>query len=454
MEESRGDLKVLNHQFLGKKATRLTASETRAEAKAGSDVVSETINVARSTPTGKKLLIGLSAGHAVKHFYQQGIIVLLPHLKEGLGLSDVAVGGIEGARSAAMGAMNVPAGILTDMYRRQVGLMLTASMMCLTVGYMAIGLAPNYLLILVAVTVAGAGTSLWHAPAFSTLAARYPDRKAFAFAAHRSGGSIGDTSGPIIVGLLLGGLSFWGLNWVGFGWRTVALLHVGPSALTGLAVLYAFRSPLQGEITRPTFAQYLNSAKPLLRNTAVLGMVGVSALRGMAHRSFAVFLVLHMKENLSYSDLSIGLHVGLLTFLGIVAGPAFGLISDRTGRRGLMVVGMAAITVILFNFLWADSGVWLTVMLGLLGIFVFSINSIMTATAMDAIEPGTEGSAVAMLFTGGAIIGAAAPVIAGLVNTTWDFRGVVIYAGSIAAVGALLALIVPIRKAVAAQRDP
>ena len=59
-----------------------------------------------------------------------------------------------------------------------------------------------------------------------------------------------------------------------------------------------------------------------------------------------------------------------------------------------------------------------------------------------------------MLFTGGAIIGAAAPVIAGLVNTTWDFRGVVIYAGSIAAVGALLALIVPIRKAVAAQRDP
>ena len=143
-------------------------------------MVSETTKrAARSTPTGKKLLIGLSAGHAVKHFYQQGIIVLLPHLKEGLGLSDVAVGGIEGARSAAMGAMNVPAGILTDMYRRQVGLMLTASMMCLTVGYMAIGLAPNYLLILVAVTVAGAGTSLWHAPAFSTSGGQIPAPQGF-----------------------------------------------------------------------------------------------------------------------------------------------------------------------------------------------------------------------------------------------------------------------------------
>ena len=146
-------------------------------------------------------------------------------------------------------------------------------------------------------------------------------------------------SGPIIVGLLLGGISFWGLNWVGFGWRTVALLHVVPSALTGLAVLYAFRSPLQGQTTRPTFGQYLKSTAPLLRNTTVLGMVAVSALRGMAHRSFAVFLVIHMNENLGYSDLSIGLHVGLLTFLGIVAGPAFGLISDRTGRRGVMVLG-------------------------------------------------------------------------------------------------------------------
>ena len=437
-----------------KKVTQLAASETRAQSDVGADSVSQTASAAGSTPTGKKLLIGLSAGHAVKHFYQQGIIVLLPHLKEGLGISDVAVGGIEGARSAAMGAMNVPAGILTDMYRRQVGLMLTASMACLTVGYMAIGLAPQYWMILVAVTVAGAGTSLWHAPAFSTLAARYPHRKAFAFAAHRSGGSVGDTSGPIIVGLLLGGVSFWGLNWVGFGWRTVALLHVVPSALTGLAVLYAFRSPLQGETTRPTFGQYLKSTGPLLRNTAVLGMVVVSALRGMAHRSFAVFLVIHMNENLGYSDLSIGLHLGLLTFLGIIAGPAFGLISDRTGRRGVMVLGMAAITAILFNFLWADSGVWLTVMLGLLGIFVFSINSVMTATAMDAIEPGTEGSAVAMLFTGGAIIGASAPVIAGLVYTTWEFSGLVVYAGSIAGLGALVALVVPIRRVLAAGPGP
>ena len=177
-------------------------------------------------------MIGLSAGHAVKHFYQASLLMLLPDIKAGLGLSDLAIGGIVGTRQVASGAANVPAGILTDMFRRRVALMLTFSMACLTVGYLFVGISPWYWLILLSVTVSGAGTSTWHAPAFATLAQRYPDRRALAMAVHRSGGSIGDTIAPIIVGLLLGGVSFWGLNWGGFGWRTVALIHVPPSALT------------------------------------------------------------------------------------------------------------------------------------------------------------------------------------------------------------------------------
>ena len=50
-----------------------------------------------------RLMIGLSAGHSVKHFYQQTLLLLLPHIKEALLLSDVAAGGIIGVRAAAMG---------------------------------------------------------------------------------------------------------------------------------------------------------------------------------------------------------------------------------------------------------------------------------------------------------------------------------------------------------------
>ncbi|MBM3957548.1 MAG: MFS transporter, partial [Gemmatimonadetes bacterium] len=221
---------------------------------------------------GMRVMLGLSAGHSIQHFYQQTLLLLLPHIKAELLLSDPAMGAIMTVRSIGSGVMNVPAGILADMFRRRVALLLTVSMSCLTLGYLFVGIAPRYWLILLAITLAGAGTSMWHAPSFSTLSARYPDRRGLALALHRSGGSIGDTIAPVVVGLLLGGVSFWGLNWGGFSWRTVALLHVGPSALTGLLIIATFKSGAVAAPGRVSLKEYALSALPLLKNPRVMGI--------------------------------------------------------------------------------------------------------------------------------------------------------------------------------------
>ncbi len=422
----------------------MTTSEPAEHSVTGETLPRDGEEARARASSNNRLMVWLSAGHGVKHFHQQGFLLLLPHIKDSLGLTDIAVGGIVGMRSLAMGAMNIPAGILTDMFRRRIALMLTASMLCLLVGYTLIGLAPHYLFVLLAVTVAGAGTSMWHAPAFAELAARYPDRKAMAIAAHRSGGSVGDSIAPFAVGLLLGGISFWGLNWGGFGWRTVALLHVIPSSITAVVILLTFKTAGVGAPTTVTFKQYLSAAKPLFRNVTVLSMVSVTALRGMAHTSFAAFLVLYLKDDLEYGDLKVGFHIGLLTLLGILAGPVMGAVSDRIGRRPVILFGLISMSALMWMFLWADEGLALTAVLALLGIVLFSVNSIMTATAIDAVKTGTEGSAVAMIFTGGAIVGAIGPVIAGFVNRSWEFQGVIIYVASIATVAAVIAAFAPI----------
>ena len=57
---------------------------------------------------------------------------------------------------------------------------------------------------------------------------------------------------------------------------------------------------------------------------------------------------------------------------------------------------------------------------------------------------------MAALFAGGALISAVAPPIAGLVNTSYGFDGVVIFVAGLAAAGTLISLFAPRRRRVVA----
>ena len=70
------------------------------------------------TDAGLGLMYGLSAGHGIKHFGQGALLVMIPSIRATLGLGDVAIGGISSAQSISSGIANIPAGILTDMFRK------------------------------------------------------------------------------------------------------------------------------------------------------------------------------------------------------------------------------------------------------------------------------------------------------------------------------------------------
>jgi MFS family permease len=131
------------------------------------------------------------------------------------------------------------------MYRHRVPLLLMISMALVGAAYLMIGLSSWYWLTLVALIVIGAGTSLWHAPAFSELAVRYPQRVGFAMAAHSTGAQIGNTTAPVLVGLLLGGIGVLGIEWAGLGWRTIALLLVIPAIMTAAVIAVRFGPALR-----------------------------------------------------------------------------------------------------------------------------------------------------------------------------------------------------------------
>ncbi|MBM2826660.1 MAG: family permease/MFS family permease [Dehalococcoidia bacterium] len=80
-----------------------------------------------------RLCATLSAGHLFKHFYQNAFFILVPEIKASLGLSDVGTGAIQSIRSVTSGVMNLPAGMMTDMWRDRVNLILATSLTLLRI---------------------------------------------------------------------------------------------------------------------------------------------------------------------------------------------------------------------------------------------------------------------------------------------------------------------------------
>jgi len=406
---------------------------------------SDSDNPSSAKTSGLGLMYGLSAGHGIKHFGQGALLVMIPSIRATLGLGDIAIGGMSSAQSISSGIANIPAGILTDMFRKKIAWILLASMIMVGTGYIIIGVSPVYWILLVGVSIVGFGTSLWHAPAFGTLAARYPERRGFAMAAHLTGAQIGNTTSPLIIGFLLAGTIGSWVVFSGIDWRWLAVIISIPMFMTGLVVISKFKTAGAESTGDVSLREYFGSAKKLLTNPGVLGMALLGALRGAIHNSFQVFLVIYMREELDYSDTFVGLHVALITMAGIISTPIMGNMSDRIGRRPVISFAMTSMTILIFLFLQFDSGLAMTILIAVLGLFFFSVMPIINAAAMDMIDKGSEGSGTALMFSGGAVIGSLTPIAAGFINQENGFHGVIIFAGIIAAVGASLSLILPMK---------
>ena len=393
------------------------------------------------------LLIGLSIGHGIKHFGQGAITVIGPLLKTSTNMSDVAYGGIFSALNVSSGLSNIPAGILADMYRKKIAWLLAIAMFCISFGFLILGISKTYWLILLSVTLIGFGTSFWHAPAFGTLAARFPDKKGFAISMHLTGAQIGNTLGPPVIGGIISGVSLGSLiKFSGFSWENVTIGLVIPMMATGILVLLFLRSAGSESTSNWSFNEYIDRTKSLLKDKVVLGLISLGGMRASIHSSFQLFLAVYLKEELGYSALIIGWHIALITAAGIISTPIMGILSDKFDRKIVIQISMILMAIYLFLFIQFDQGIGLIILVGLLGMFFFSVMPIITAATMDRVPAGSEGSGTALNFIGMSLVGFMSPIIAGYIYSEYNFDGISIYAGSIAIAGILLCSILPLKK--------
>ena len=359
--------------------------------------------------TAPFILTGLSAGDGIFHWFSQSFYVMLPEVVATFGLNGLQVGAISATREVISGVIALPGGVVTDMVRRHWGLVLAGCMGLFGVGWLIMGISPVYPVLLVGMAAVAAAAAMWHLPAAAALSQRFTDRRGSALSIHGVGGNIGDVLGPALTGVLLLTLS----------WRGVLSIYAVVPMLLVLIIYWAFRDiGRTGSIDAapPRFREQLSNTRESFNDHPRLwGIMAVAGLRGMANVAFLPFLALYLglDDELGLGNAALGLHIALLVGVGVVAAPVVGYISDRAGRKLVLIPGMLALCALTALLVPFGEGAGLIVILALLGVFFFSDQPILTAAALDVVGDKVAASTLGVFSFSRFVLAAASPLIAG-----------------------------------------
>jgi len=386
-------------------------------------------------PVMASTLIG---AHTLEHMYGRAFLVLIPQIYITLGLAPIQAGFLDAVRQLSGGATSMTGGFFVDMFQHRRAHILAFSMSLIAIGYFLVSIAPTFELILAALALASAGTALWHPPALGLLAQRFPKRRGLFISLHRSAGNVGDWLGPLIVGGLL---AIVGWRWIVGGGTPVLLLFA-------VVIFFLLRNvggpKIEGVDYGAKFRTQIRDMRESFKGTGMWWIFTVSAVRGMGDRSLLWVIPLYLSDQLELSPFWVGFHVALLAAPGIFAGPLFGALSDRIGRKPIIMLIMASAVIFPTTMALGGDGPGMTVSVLLFGLFLFSVNSLTQAAAIDvAAEKGLEGTFIGLMWGSNAFFGAMASIIAGVIVEYIGWHAAFYFASGLFFLGFLSSLALP-----------
>jgi FSR family fosmidomycin resistance protein-like MFS transporter len=385
--------------------------------------------------SGARILAAFTIAHGIFHFMQQSFAVMLPAIKETFGISAIQIGALMTAKEIAMGISSLPGGVLSDRLRRYRGMIMAACMALFGVSWLLIGIATVYPMLICGMVLVSVATSVWHLPSMAEISRRFPAKKGTSLAIFGIGGSVGDIFGPVITGLLLGLLA----------WRAVISIYAVVPLFMTFWFIWGFRNFGQ---TKPSDATadektadlktQINTTIKYFKTTAIWKVNLVAGLRGMCFTIYVTFLPLYMQEGLELSSQSIGFHFGLLWTVGIVASPLMGHLSDRFGRKPVLVPALlcsGTLTVILALF---GQGIMFTVIIFVLGIFLRSDYALLSAAILDIVGQQVATTVLGVLSFLRFLMAAISPLIAGYLYQSYGMAATLFFVAALFVISAAI----------------
>jgi FSR family fosmidomycin resistance protein-like MFS transporter len=307
--------------------------------------------------------------------------------------------------------------------RTQTTWLLEAGLALNCVGMSLVGVSQNYVILLFLVGTAGLGSAAFHPPAFSTVVRSSNSSMGGSMGIFLSGGNTGFFLGPIVAGALVSSFGLPG---------TLVLLPIGLAAAALLLKVRRFGGG--GEKLSESEA-----GQPANRRL-VASLATITALRSITVQTAVTFLPLYFVAKgdsilLATTVASVWLGVGVLGQLG------GGFISDRIGRRPVIVTSLLVGTLLFFGFLMTD-GIISLALLALSGAVLYASWSVIVVMSSEA-APSSVG-AVSGLMLGFSIgIGGVAALGFGAVADMFGLHYAFTLFAGFAFAGGLVALLLP-----------
>jgi len=340
--------------------------------------------------------------HGMNHFHQLLLPVLLPLITVEYGLSNFVVGVLLSCFSFSYSLLQTPVGFFSKRFGRKN--LLALGLVVTSFSFLIMGFVENVVVLALLFVLAGAGGSTYHPNGMPLISELFKEKRGQASGFHQTGGSLGSFVGPLVTGFVVVTLS----------WRQALVALSVPGFVLALILWRFLLEPKSSSDNEEKTEARRGLYRP------VLFLIGAAAIYTVGLRGVNSFANQYFRFGRGIANLGEASFLfSMLQVAGLFSGPFCGRLSDRFGRRAVLITLIALQSTSLYSMLAAPLGLLIVPCL-FFGFASFGMLTITDAYLTDITPREYLETVFGFHYTVSFTVGAVVPPILGLIV---DFSG-------------------------------